>query len=81
MTVGIGGGLSHEVKAAHRRGELELKSGIETKLIQTEKLSVTPVFPLHCIQTAAEEGLTTTVGWWKMGPLVSFLEVDGLETH
>ena len=38
------------------------------------------MFPLQALSTCCEEGLTTTAGWWKMGPLVSFYEGDGLET-
>ena len=48
-------------------------------LIMTEKLSVEPLFSLQALTAWGEEGETTTVRWWKMGPQVSFWEVDGLE--
>ena len=44
---------------------------IEIELIKMEKLSVAPVFPFLSLTACGEEGLTTIVGWWKMGPLVS----------
>ena len=50
-------------------------------MIQTENLSVAPVFPLQALFAYCEEGLTAIDGRWKMGPLVSFYVGDCLETH
>ena len=61
-----------EWKAAHRRGSWCLYLGIVTEFIQTSNLTVAPVFPPQALSACGEEGLTTIVGWWKMGPLVSF---------
>ena len=54
---------------------------IVTELIKMAKLSATPIFPLQALSACCEEDLTTIVRWWKMGPLVGFLEGDGLETR
>ena len=46
-----------------------------------EKLSVAPVFPLEELSAWGEEGLTAIISWWKIGPLIGFLEGDGLEMY
>ena len=46
----------------------------------TEKLCVVPVFPIQALSACIEEGLTSIVGWWLMGPLVSSLEGNGFKT-
>ena len=33
------------------------------------------------LSACGEEGLTTIVGWWKMGPFVISKEEDGFETR
>ena len=60
---------------------LELEPGDETKLINMETLRIAPVVPLQALSACGEEGLTTIIVWWKMGPLVSSYEGDGLETR
>ena len=45
---------------------------IETELIQTERLSVVPIFPLQALSACSEDGLTMIIFWWKMGLLVCF---------
>ena len=51
---------------------LELISGFETELIETEKLSVALVFPNKAPSACDEESLTPIVSWWNMGPVVCF---------
>ena len=41
-------------------------------LIETEKLSVAPDFPLQTLSAWGEEGLTSIIRWCNIGPLVSF---------